>query len=435
MGPTPDERDPLALGIDLGTSGLRAALLDGRGRLVHTAATTYPGRFEEPHSWLEGVTRLLQGLPGPLRTRISAVAVDGTSGTLLLCDRHGVPLGPALPYHQSCPEQQSRLRSLIGGDGPAGSVSGSLARALRLLEHRSPPDAHQGSLRLRHQADWLTGWLLEDWRWGEEGNNLRLGWDPMAAAWRAGLEAWPWLSALPEVVPSGSVLGPLAEMARQQLGLPAECLVVSGTTDANAAVLAAEPRPGDGVTVLGSTLVLKCFVARPLQGPGITMHRLDGRWLAGGASNAGAAILRRELPDSDLQELSRQIDPDRPTGLDLLPLNGPGERFPVDDPDLAPRLTPRPVSDTTYLQALLEGLARIEARGWRRLQELGAPPLRRVITLGGGARNPQWRMLRQRLLQVPVLNRPSLQPSAGVATLALRALRSRRTLLPMPHSR
>ena len=114
--------------------------------------------------------------------------------------------------------------------------------------------------------------------------------------------------------------------------------------------------------------------------------------------------------------------PRRPSGLDLRPLPRPGERFPVDDPSLEPVLEPRPVSDALYLQGLLEGLAAIEAQGWQRLQALGAPPIRRVLSLGGGARNPQWRAIRQRLLGLPVLNRPQASAARGMARLALSAI-------------
>ncbi|MFM8975156.1 MAG: CpcT/CpeT family chromophore lyase [Vulcanococcus sp.] len=103
------------------------------------------------------------------------------------------------------------------------------------------------------------------------------------------------------------------------------------------------------------------------------------------------------------------------------PLPRPGERCPVDDPALEPILEPRPVGDALYLQGLLEGLAAIEQQGWRRLQALGAPPIRRVISLGGGARNPQWRLIRQRLLGLPVLNRPRCTAAQGMARLALSA--------------
>jgi sugar (pentulose or hexulose) kinase len=142
----------------------------------------------------------------------------------------------------------------------------------------------------------------------------------------------------------------------------------------------------------------------------------------GGASNAGGGVLRQFFTDQDLEQLSRQINPDQPSGLQLRPLPRRGERFPIDDPDLEPLLGPRPVSDALFLQGLLEGLAAIERDGWQRLQALGAPPIGRVISLGGGARNPQWRRIRERFLGMPVANRPNLSAAAGMARLALRAL-------------
>ncbi len=219
------------------------------------------------------------------------------------------------------------------------------------------------------------------------------------------------------------MLGRLAAATARSLGLPASCQVVAGSTDANAAVLAAAPGPGDGVAVLGTTLVLKQFCSQPLQGPGLSCHRVAGRWLVGGASNSGAGVLGQFFSPAQLAELSRQIDPSRPTGLELRPLPGRGERFPVDDPDLEPILGPRPVSDVHFLQALLEGLAAIEQAGWQRLSSLGAPPIQRVISLGGGARNPQWRRLRQQRLGVPVLNRPGLSAALGMARLAASTLK------------
>lgn len=150
---------------------------------------------------------------------------------------------------------------------------------------------------------------------------------------------------------------------------------------------------------------------------------MGGRWLCGGASNAGAAVLQQLFPDIDLAELSRQIDPDQNSGLQLRPLPRCGERFPVDDPQLEPILTPRPVSDALYLHGLLEGLTQIEQAGWQRLTSLGADSPKKIVTLGGGARNPQWRRLRERQLGVPIrsCNTP---PAAGVARLALQAVQA-----------
>lgn len=402
--------------MDLGTSGLRLALLNGRGQLVAERQATYPGAFEAAASWRDGLIALVASLEPGLRRRIRAIALDGTSGTLLRCDPNGNPLGDALPYHRACPEHQATCAALVAPRSPAASASGSLARALVLRQGAVGPGL------LRHQADWLMGWLLGDWRWGEEGNNLKLGWDLVEGRWSGTLSSQDWAPELPEVVASGTSLGALGASARAALDLEPGCLVVAGTTDANAAVLAADPQPGDGIAVLGTTLVLKQFSPEPISGPGISCHRLGGRWLVGGASNAGGGVLRQFFSGQDLAELSRQINPDQPSGLKLRPLPRPGERFPVDDPNLEPVLGPRPVSDALFLQGLLEGLAAIERDGWQRLQELGAPPIARVISLGGGARNPQWRRIRERCLGLPVWNRPNLSAAAGVAKLALAAL-------------
>lgn len=431
----------LALGLDLGSSGARLALVappaaapplpvappspTAEPSLIWEGSTAYPGPFEDPLSWRAALEHLVASIPTALRSRVGAIALDGTSGTLLLCRADGSllegPLARALPYHQAFARHQGEAAVLVGGQGPAASASGSLARALDLME-RARAAAVPPPWLLRHQADWLMGWLLGHWRWGEEGNNLRLGYDLRQQHWAGTLAQQSWADALPQVVASGSVLGNLHGPVAIRLGLPQRCLVVAGSTDANAGVLAAGVGVEEGLSILGTTLVLKQFVPHPLEGPGLSCHRLAGRWLVGGASNAGAGVLRRFFSDSQLAHLSRQIDPLRPSGLALRPLLGIGERFPVDDPQLEPVLEPRPVSDALYLQALLEGLTTIEAAGWRRLRELGAPPLQRVITLGGGARNPQWRSLRQRALGIPVLNRPGRSAAQGMARLALTAL-------------
>ena len=413
-----------ALGIDLGSSGLRLALVDSGGAPLVEHSSTYPGRFEDPAAWRQGVIDLIGRLTPAQRAHTGAIAVDGTSGTLLLCRPDGAlapaALGEAIPYHRAFPELQQAASLLAADHAQAASASGSLVRALHLLGRAA--QLSPGSWWLRHQADWLMGWLLGDWRWGEEGNNLRLGWDLQQGNWAGSIARQSWSPSLPRICPSGMVLGPLDARTATGLGLPSTCLVVAGSTDANAAVLAAQPGDGDGIAVLGTTLVLKQFVAAPIGGAGISCHRIERRWLVGGASNAGAGILRRFYSDPQIAELSRQIDPARPSGLMLRPMSQVGERFPIDDPQLEPLLEPRPVSDALYLQALLEGLGRIEALGWQRLQELGAPPVQRVISLGGGARNPQWRALRSLLLGIPVLNRPGLSAALGMARLAARAL-------------
>ena len=216
-------------------------------------------------------------------------------------------------------------------------------------------------------------------------------------------------------------MGNICNQKATRLNLPKNLKVIAGTTDSNAGVLATFPNKSDGITILGSTIVIKKFVDKPLSGKGISNHKLLGDWLSGGASNAGAAILLDFFNLEYIQELSKQINPYKSTGIDLIPLSKTGERFPTDDPNLQPKLDPRPVSDSLYLHALLEGLAKIEARGWQKLHELGAELPRQIITIGGGAKNITWKKIREREIGIPIkiCNRP---PAAGVAIIALQAL-------------
>ena len=125
-------------------------------------------------------------------------------------------------------------------------------------------------------------------------------------------------------------MGTICNKKANELNLPKDLKVIAGTTDSNAGVLATFPKKNDGITILGSTIVIKKFIDKPLLGKGITNHKLLGNWLCGGASNAGAAIILNFFNVEYVQELSKQINPAKPTGIDLIPLSKKGERFPID---------------------------------------------------------------------------------------------------------
>ncbi len=222
----------------------------------------------------------------------------------------------------------------------------------------------------------------------------------------------------------------------RRLGLPDRVIVAAGTTDGCAAFLATGAAEiGEGVTSLGSTLTIKQLSDRPLFAPafGIYSHRLGDRWLAGGASNSGGAALAAHFDPPALARLSARIDPRVATPLDYYPLAAPGERFPIADPTLAPRVTPRPADDAEFLHGLLEGIARIEALGYRRLAELGGAGLQAVRTVGGGAGNAVWSAIRARVLGVEMRPAASEQAAVGVARLALAAVEEEgRSSVPNP---
>lgn len=275
-----------------------------------------------------------------------------------------------------------------------------------------------------HQADWLGSLLTGERRVTDWNNALKLGFDPTPGAeeypdWLAGQ---PFAALLPQAVCApGTPLAPLTPEAAARTGLPPACVVCAGTTDSIAAFLAAGvDQPGEAVTSLGSTLAIKLLSESRVDDAryGLYSHRLGDAWLVGGASNSGGAVLRQHFSDLQLAALTFELRPDQPTGLDYYPLPAPGERFPVNDPAMQPRLTPRPASDAQFLQGMLEGIAAIEARAYRLLAEKGASALTRVVTAGGGAQNGAWTAMRQAALGVPVVASQQAEAAYGSALLA-----------------
>jgi sugar (pentulose or hexulose) kinase len=197
--------------------------------------------------------------------------------------------------------------------------------------------------------------------------------------------------------------------------------LVAGTTDGCASFLATgASQAGDGVTALGTTLTIKLLSEVPVfdPGSGVYSHRIMGLWLAGGASNTGGNVLLAHFSEEQIVQLSALIDPETDSGLDYYPLLQPGERFPHADSGLQPRLTPEPANRSLFLQGMLEGIANIEQLAYQRLTELGAPSLRSVRTVGGGANSTVWTRLRARRLAVPMPVPASGEAAYGTALLA-----------------
>jgi sugar (pentulose or hexulose) kinase len=411
----------VAIGIDIGTSGVRAALVDAGREPVGWGAAPVPAeRRRDPLAWWQGVEQALDALRAAADVGAArAIAVDGTSGTVLAVDAAGTPLGPASMYNDpAAPALVGRVAEAAPRASAAHGATSPLAKLLAMQDTA-------GIAHMLHQADWVLGKLCGRFDVSDENNALKTGYDPISRTWPAWLDAMGARRALlPRVIEPGTVVAPLSAGICARFGLPRDAVAVAGTTDGCAAFLATgAAEAGDGVTSLGSTLTIKLLSETPVFAPqfGIYSHRLGRRWLPGGASNTGGAALLRHFDPASIARLSATIDPARDSGLDYYPLPAQGERFPVADPALLPRESPRPADDAAFLHGLLEGIARVEALAYRRLAELGAPPLRRLRSVGGGAGNAAWTALRGRIIGAELAQARSEEAAVGTAGLALQA--------------
>ncbi len=408
------------LGIDFGTSGARSCVIDAEGAIVAEDQRDFGTleEYERAGIWREALWDLVASLPPLIRTQLSDIALDGTSGTVLACDEELSPRHPPLLYNDDRAVDEAALIARTATPShPAAAVTSGLAKVLWLKKRLGLT----GARLYLNQADWLSGLLTGRVGMSDYHNALKMGLDLDELKWPAWVEYLADVDYLPVPIAPGARLATVSRPRARYLGVNPGCMVHAGTTDSIAAFLAAGvSQSGDAVTSLGSTLVLKLLSDTRVESSehGVYSHWFGSRWLAGGASNAGGAVLRQFFDDRQLAALSEQIDPAVASPLDYLPLPRIGERFPVNDPQLAPRLTPRPADDAEFLHGLLESLARIEARGYGLLGELGATPVRQVETAGGGARNPAWTRIRQRLLGVQVSRAVHTQASYGAALLA-----------------
>lgn len=427
------KEDALCMGVDFGTSGARISVINLEGKEITGAKLAYPS-IENPKqrasAWKETLLRLFEQIPAELKGKSEAIAIDGTSGTALLVDKKTGQLlaAPKMYNEKESDEIIEMVKSIAPESHTTLSGSSTLCKLLgwdadgtlknTILEGHSPI--------LVHQADWLAYILhghigVSDWN-----NALKLGFDPEIDNWPAWLLNTDLSSSglLPHLVlapgkPIASVSSEIAALT----GLRDNCVIYAGTTDSIAAFLASGvSKTGQAVTSLGSTLAVKLLSECRVENSsyGIYSHRLGETWLVGGASNAGGAVLRKYFTDQQLIDLTRHMDPNQPTGLDYIALPSKGERFPINDPNLEPKLEPRPKDDAIFLQGMLEALSRVEARGYEILEEFGASKLTEVVTCGGGASNEVWTEMRRKLLGVPVRAAINGEACYGAALLALR---------------
>ncbi|PZV16814.1 MAG: carbohydrate kinase [Pseudanabaena sp.] len=418
------------VGIDFGTSGVRAIAINSDSEIMAISRADYDIRDCE--KWKTALYEVISSLPQQIKQNIRKIVVDGTSGTVLICDRTGNAIAPPMIYSDACGKEViEAVKKIAPPQNSVCSETSSFAKLVLFLENEGLRSSFP-NLYLLHQADWL-GYLLH----GKLGvsdyhNALKLGYDPLLLHYPDWLKDWALRNpavTLPEVFAPSKTIGIIQEAVALKLNLPLDCKIGAGTTDSNAAFIASVgtvmPEVGTAVTSLGSTMVLKVLSDRQIDDAryGIYSHRFEHPnfgclWLVGGASNVGCAVLRQFFTDRQLQEFSNRINPNISSLLDYYPLPKTGDRFPINDPNLTPKLHPRPDDPVEFLHGLLESMARIEAQGYKLLQELGASPIQQIYTAGGGAKNQTWGKIRDRHLQIPMKQAIQTESAYGAALLA-----------------
>jgi sugar (pentulose or hexulose) kinase len=439
-----DSFEHLFIGIDVGTTGVRALAVTETGDVVARATVEFDqptivsdGKIHEqmPQAWWLGVCQASETLMRHLRKRgtssgaLAALAVDGTSGTVVALDAAGEPVRPGVMYNDARAGVEADELNALAGDfcaklGYQFKASFGLPKALWL--QRNEPASFDRTVRLIHQADYIQGRLTGEFGVSDYSNALKTGYDLIDECWPAWIDNLPGIrERLPRVVAPGTAVGRVSARAARQTGLPAGLTVVTGASDGTAAFLASgATRSGDCNTTLGTTLVFKQVSNRLCKHPDglVYCHKLPGGcWLPGAASNVGGEWIDTWFEGHDLSMLDRRAGSRLPSPCVAYPLVRSGERFPFLRPDASGFCVPDPGDPTDRFAANLQGVAFVERLSCEVLDAVTGHAGSGIFSTGGGSTSDVWMQCRADVTGRRY-HRPSCPESAfGSAVLAASA--------------
>jgi xylulokinase len=365
---TPVPGNDVTIGIDIGTTAVKAVAADADGRVVartripHELRVPTPDRLEHnaDEAWRRGPLTALEQLARP---DALAVAVSAMVPSLTAVDSGGRPITPGLLYGDS----RGRV---LDADPSAPFPVGEAAEFLRWTAAEAPDAAgYWPAPAVANYA--LGGQAVVDFPTAFTSTPLfDGGWNAQACAERGAT-----VDQMPRPEAPGAAIGTVGDAVLAVGAIDALCeQMVAGADD-----------DGDVLVLCGTTLIVWVTIPEAREVPGLwTLPTMTGKSQIGGASNAGGLFLGwvdRVLGQGD----PAAADPRR------VPVWSPylrGERTPFHDPDRRGLLDGVDLThDATALRR-----AAYEASGFvvRQLIEMSGAKASRIVAAGGGTRVDPW---------------------------------------------
>ena len=420
--------DPLLLAIDCGTQSVRALLVDLAGNIVAKRQRTLDGYVSAEDGWLEhdaeafwqasaAVCRGLWADAPALKPRVKGVVVTAQRGSLTLVDDQGAPLRPFIIWLDRrratrTPPMPIWWRAAFAAAGVSGAID-HLAKESELnwiAEHE--PELQARACKVLMVSGWLnyrlTGRFVDS-----VGSQVGyLPFDFKRHGW-AGAGDWKWraLSArpdqMPDLVPVGTVIGPLARDAAEATGLPAGLPVVAGAADKACEILGAGAiTPDVGAISYGTTATINVTMSRyceatrfippyPAALPGKFIAEVQifrGFWMVNwfkqqfGHPEVAAAPIEGVSPEALFDLLVREAPPGC-DGLMLQPYWTPGVRTPGPEARGAVIGFTDAHTRAHLFRAILEGLAYALREGCERIEARSGGAVTSLRVSGGGSQS------------------------------------------------
>lgn len=308
----------IILAFDLGTEGARVGAFtdDGvpLGSIPRTYATTFPRSGwaeQDPAEWWRAIVDATRALlvteacraAGP----VVAIACATTASTVAIVDAGGRPLRPAILWMDSRAATQARRTAELADRHPILAWSGGsdaaewlLPKAMWLKENE--PAAYARAARIVEAVDYLTFRLTGRWVGSQMNAVCKYNYDPLNGRYPEQLYADLGISDLrdkvpDDIVPVGSVAGPLSPGAADELGIDPGAPVAVGGIDAHVSLLSCGGSP-DGLVSLvsGTSSAIIAEIDEPCESNeiwGPYPHALrTTKWLVEGGQVTSGSVLK-----------------------------------------------------------------------------------------------------------------------------------------------
>jgi xylulokinase len=431
------------IGLDLGTTAIKAGVYALDGRLLASAAFDYdlitprPGWVEQdPRQWWDLSARAVRAALASCEVghRPAAISVSSQGISFIPLDRTGQPLGSALCWlDMRADVEAAAVRARIGEErlfaltGKRPSAGYVLPKLLWLRRHEPERFRQADCFLTAHDflVHRLCGAKVTDFSLA--GGSLLF--DLQRLEWSAELlDAFDLDPArLPRAVLAGTPAGVLERKAAEELDLPLGLPVVVGGQDQKVAALGAGLRPGWAAISLGTAAAVSCLAERPVLDPQRRIPLFPfvapGLWdLEGVIGTAGAAM--RWARDNFFPDLSYpQMDA-------LARLSSPGANGVRFYPHLAGATSPlwQPAAAGAFsglslacgradlARSLYEGVAYQIRANLEVMAQLSAPQA--LILFGGGSRSPLWREIIAAVCALPAASAAAAVSAGSVSASA-----------------
>ncbi|MGX9988689.1 xylulokinase [Rhizobium sp. Z1P35] len=413
------------LGLDLGTSGVKAMLIDGDQKIVGSAngsldvSRAHSGWSEqEPAHWVRATEEAVAGLKAKHPKELAAVKGIGLSGQMhgaTLIDATDKVLRPCILWNDTrsyveaaALDADPRFRALTGNIVFPGFTAPKLAWV-----EKHEPDVFVKIAKVLLPKDYLRLWLTGEYI-SEMSDSAGTSWlDAGKRAWSSELLATTKLSKeqMPALVEGTEQAGKLRSELAAQWGISGDVVVAGGAGD-NAASACGMGTVSDGAAFvsLGTSGVLfaanASYLPKPESAVHAFCHALPNTWHQMGVilSATDALNWHSGVTGKSAADLTGEVGETlkAPTGVTFLPYLS-GERTPHNDAVIRGAFIglEHESSRVVLTQAVLEGVAFAIRDNLEALRSAGTG-ISRVTAIGGGSRSRYWLASIATALGVPV---------------------------------